>query len=294
MLPKQALIKPFPGIENYAWPRQLADGSCDDYSQIARSNDAIFETFISNYNNLDSDSNVFIQWSHAERFAVRLHDRPAVFLKYEKNQLTRNQTPPLDDKDIFNQYNRHLNKTMGYMKAVQEMCAAKDINYRCWTVDNMSNFKDASVLHPIIKRTYDSIDRRLIFNWAEDGSYLETYNTNDAPFIVYWATRTFPICFGLAFGGEVDTDQKHLTNTGHKILADQLREWMANPDLDLEYNLTKVSIAQADVFKDLTAWSNMYHPLFKDSKESKHWVEKDIMNYLETMAKKSSNFIYES
>ena len=69
---------------------------------------------------------------------------------------------------------------------------------------------------------------------------------------------------------------------------------MDGQDLDLEYNLTKVSIAQADVFKDLTAWSNMYHPLFKDSKESKHWVEKDIMNYLETMAKKSSNFIYES
>jgi hypothetical protein len=287
----------FTGLEDNWWPSIVGGTGHTNNSQVAKSNDAIFEEFISNYDNLDSDTNVFIQWSHAERNAVRLSKNLSEgdycrFLEYEKNQLTNGShtDPKYNDEDVFNVYNRHLNKTMGYMKSVQEMCALKNINYGCWTADNMSNFKDASTLHPIIRRTYDSIDSRLVFNWAES---LETYNTNFAPFIVHWATRSFPICFGLAFGSEVDEDQKHLTVTGHEILGNQLAKWWDNRDLDLEYNLTTVSLEQAEVFKDLISWANIYQPLFKDAPH-KHWVEADIMMYLKTMAKRSADFIYES
>lgn len=284
------------------WAFKICPGMLDrDFRVVARpakSNEAIFVDFMQNVDTLTEEDTVIIYWSHSERLVSGLQtDEPEFTIKDYKNS---QQDGIWFRENLYRDWLVYLISTAAKMKAVKDMCIAKNIKFYFLTVDHYYWFKKAEEL-----TMYSFIDELTphVFNWplSDVKMYHKfNYNIRDAGinqndidiFSFYWALTAQPLTTAFALQkidgkNYLDADYKHLNVAGNDILQSWLEQFIDDSTKDLSYQIEQMPPEAAKCFTDpLSGYS-----IYKDP--DIHWVEARAIKVMNRLAVKNAEFIYE-
>jgi len=271
-----------------------------DYSTVARSNDAIFCSFVSNLKEIKKNkTKVFLYFSHCERYFQEyeinsFRTTPFKF-KYEKAN-------PGDGGGIFLSWIGGTIKTLSFIKTIIEICEDNNIELVIVTQDNYRWFEYISTLDSDVKKLFDSINyKKYIFNWPtpELINYTAlTKNPGEVESIEHlelWGTTGFALCFAKAFGpGDdwVSVDNKHFERDGHIFLGNILKEFMDDNSKNLSFYLDNLNLKDKRFFYDRNIWIEQY--FYK--RKHNHHIEASLKEHFGSLLKDikmNSDFIYE-
>lgn len=304
---------------DYAWPFQINPRSDPDngfknqmdnlhdyckYSYInnsciARSNDAIFTSFIANLDKIiKNKTKVFLYFSHSERS----------FYKYQTSSEKEYRTFPTRlDYDKANPRNNVPTwvagtiKTIAYIKSITSLAEAHNIDLAIITQDHYRWFEFVSKVDKSIEDCFNNIDQKYIFNWPAPElknfnlfkSYPDAIRENDH--LELWGCTGFAlqIAKGLSdFNSWVSEDLKHFNEEGHKWLAKSLIKFLNDRTKNLSYYINQLDLGKQRIFYDKNAWIESYFY----GKETSHWIEAELIEHFQTLIndiKVNKNYIYE-
>lgn len=286
-----------------------------DESTTAKSNDAIFYGFLTNLEWIKKyRPTIFIQFSHSERYmhmqftdeegGWSMSEEKDWFSGYYKNlfditniDLSGRQLKGAIEgaNNIFMGYWLiNVNKTLSYIKAIQQICKDNDLDLNLITTENYNIFKKAASYSEYTKQLFDSIDHTNIFNWpSPDFINYDLDNVSTwLHFLSIWGTVGFPVQWSKAFGKPLADDNKHLSQEGFKLFANQIKEWCYDRSKDLSYQIDKLPLEQKQYMYDYAHWVRNY-----DFGNTSHWVEEDLHKYFNTKLKfiiDNADYVYES
>lgn len=269
-------------------------------SMTAKCNDNIFFDFVNHYNDLKEGDRVFIHWSHSERMFIYTGIAPeelphTLDLDHHKNMAGESTAWR---KNWYRNWFGYIIKTSIYMKAVLDLCLAKNIKPVFITTENYHWFKKATSLS--IHNHIEELEP-YVYNWPLDDVVehhpirLGHYENNTfSEFIFNWCLTNTVVSTALALSLEhnhrfLSEDHKHLNAEGHILFLGWIKDYIENRDHDLSYQISKLSPRAAKVYRDPLHGADY----FKSTCNSEHWIESRVIDELTEISKKSSEYVYE-
>lgn len=271
-----------------------------DYSSIARSNDAIFCSFISNFDKIKKNkTKVFLYFSHSERYfreyKINSYRTTPFKFGYEK-------VNPGASGGSFLSWIGGTIKTLTFIKSITQLCEDNNIELVIVTQDNYRWFEYLSTLDSDVKKLFDSINyKKYIFNWPSPELINYVALTKDPDTVEpiehleLWGTTGFALCLSKAFGpGDewVSRDNKHFKREGHIFLGNALKEFMDDNSKNLSYYLDDLNVKDKRFFYDRNIWIEQYFYRRKHN----HHIEGSLKQHFRSLLKDikmNSDFIYE-
>lgn len=247
-------------LNNFIW----------NQASTGKSNDYIFADFLKYFNKIkgSEDPCVFIQWSHAERYISKI-DNKGIYVNKNLTGAVNDIVP--QGINAQSDPDEHMlgcvEKTAQYMLAVEKLCQAFGVRYRCITEDPEYLFLQTE--------SGPQLNKSKIFNWNMPEPRLIKYKDNKE-WSQWWALKGFTLNIGKTFGANyIADDLKHLNKRGHECLGRMIEFWFREPDKNLRYYYDEVwSANQRRLWTDFVFNYETSLEMFKEERFSKiHWVE---------------------
>ena len=307
----------------YAWPLQInaesnpvdghqnQNGNHHEYcalpfinnSEIARSNDSIFTSFMIYFNKIiKNHTKVILYLSHSERFANGFEIDPEKQYRGLSTKFTYSKANPSDPNVHVPLWVGGTFKTLAIIHNLITLAKKFNMDLTIITQDNYNWFKFISKIDDEVYDLFKSIDyEKYIFNWPSPK--LKNFNfvkrhPHYATFedtIEMWGCTGFALQLAKGLGNKnewVSNDLKHFTEEGHKWLARALLDFSKDPSKNMSYYIDELSLEKQRLFYDRDAWIEQYFY----NNDATHWVENKIKNHFKPLLediKKNKNFIYE-
>ncbi len=270
-----------------------------DNSCTARSNDAIFLSFMSHLDEIIANkTKVFLYFSHSERYFIRLNNSENKNIKPLNSRLIYNKANP-DGRDITEWISGTM-KTISYIKSITHIAEINDIDLVIVTQDHYRWLEFVSKTEQSLEECFNSINTKYIFNWPlpelKNFSLFNNYpNTDYKQILELWGCTGFALQMAKGFSDFnewVSDDLKHFTEKGHAWLAKVLVEFLKDRSKNLSYYIDELDLGKQRIFYDKNAWVESYFY----GKETSHWIEKELISHFNSLIKdieKNKNYIYE-
>lgn len=244
-------------------------------ASTGKSNDYIFADFLKYFNKIkgSEDPCVFIQWSHAERYISKI-DREGLYVNKNLTGAVEDLIPQginaLSNPD--ESFLGSIEKTAQYMLAVEKLCQAFGVRYRCITEDPEYLFLQTE--------SGPQLNKSKIFNWNMPEPRLIKFNGNKE-WSQWWALKGFTLTMGKTLGANyIADDMKHLNRRGHECLGRMIEFWLREPDKNLLYYYEEVwSANQRKLWTDYEFNYKESLEIFKEERFNRtHWVEQMLFD----------------
>lgn len=271
-----------------------------DYSCIARSNDAIFFSFMTHLDEIiENKTKVFLYFSHSERYFTQFDYSDAKEHRTLNSKFTYIKANPKDGDT--SAWIAGAMKTVSYIKSITHIAEKNDIDLVIITQDHYRWFEFVCDTAPSLQKTFDTINKKYIFNWPlpelKNFDFFDNYPNN----LCYYKILELWGCTGFAlqiakgfsdFNFWVSKDLKHFTEEGHEWLGKALLEFSKDRSKNLLYYIQDLDLGKQRIFYDKNAWVESYFY----GKKPNHWIEQDLITHFENLIsdiEKNKNYIYE-
>lgn len=285
----------------YAWPVQInhrkypyINNAC-----IARSNDAIFTSFIANLDNIiKNKTKVFLYFSHSERsfnsFNIKSNEQYIDFS-------TRMEYDKANPRNNVHVWIAGTIKTLAFLKSITTIAEANNIDLVIITQDHYRWFEFVSKIDKSTLDCFNSIDQKYIFNWPtpelKNFSFFDSYpnDISEIDQLELWGCTGFALQLAKGFSNFnswVSKDLKHFNLEAHKWLGNALIEFSKDRSKNLLYYINELDLGKQRIFYDKNAWVESYFY----GKKTDHWVEQELQQHFKNLIidiKTNKNFIYE-
>jgi len=271
-----------------------------DYSCTARSNDAMFISFMTHLDEIIANkTKVFIFFSHSERNFTKIDISESKNHRPLNSRLHYNKVNP--NGDITEWFSGTI-KTLSYIKSITHIAEANDIDLVIVTQDHYRWFEFVSKIDNKLEECFNNINKKYIFNWPMPelknfnffNNYPDNFNYNQV--LELWGCTGFALQMAKGFSdfnNWVCDDLKHFTEEGHMWLSKALKDFLKDRSKNLSYYVDELDLGKQRIFYDKNAWVESYFY----GKKTSHWIEDNLISHFESLIKdieKNKNYIYES